>query len=162
MISEFFDISKFTSLHYVGLVFLFLLLFVIIFRDFVPKVNITEYVYKPKVREGYENVTYPNKSPADFGNLINEETQTLLNNDLMFDSKDDNGTKYVSSYKNIAKQIDSWIVGVVTKAVVEGHIDPKETDVTAANFDSNMDVIEKVNKLIKFREGMAEIEKELE
>ena len=69
---------------------------------------------------------------------------------------------YIKCYKNIAKQIDLWIVGVVTKAVVEGHIDPKITDVNASNFSSNMEVVEKVNKLIKFREGMMDIEKELE
>ena len=162
MISNYIDFSNFTSIHFIGMVLVVLVTFIIVFRDFVPKIDVGQYIYKPPIREGYENISYPNKSPADFGNLINEETQTLLNNDLMFDSKDDNGVKYVSSYKNIAKQIDLWIVGVVTKAVVEGHIDPKITDVNASNFSSNMEVVEKVNKLIKFREGMMDIEKELE
>ena len=155
------DFSEFTAINYIGLILVVLLLFIIVFRDFVPKYDIGQHFYKQIVREGYENASYPNKTPDNFSDLINTETDTLLNNDLTFDSKDEQGTKYVNRYKSILRNFDTWVVGVVTKAVVEGHIDPKETDITASNFDANMNIIEKINKLMKFREVLEIAEKEL-
>ena len=45
------------------------------------------------------------------------------------------------------------------KAVLEGAIDPKETDITSPSFDKNMRNIEKINKVIDFATFLKDKEK---
>lgn len=158
MLSKYVDTSEFSSLHYLGLILICLLIFTIIFKDSVPKLDLAETFKFKKTRENYKNMSYAGAEPSDFSDKVNDANDLLIE-ELSFSKKGADDKTYDSHYQEITKRMSSWANMVAYKAVLEGAIDPKEMDITSPGFDKNMRNIEKINKVIDFATFLKEKEK---
>ena len=157
MLGKYIDTSEFSGIHYLGLIFIVLLIFTILFKDSVPKLDLGEMFNLKKFQEGYKNMTYPNASPDDFSKTVADSWEGMAG-ELDYDVET-NGKKNVKHYAKTMEDFDMWTSMVVIKALVQGAIDPKETDITKPSFDKNMKVIEKVNKIMEFQKHLEELKK---
>ena len=160
MLSKYIDTRDFTSFHYLGLFVIGLLIFSIVFKDSVPKLDLAEMLKLKKFHEGYKNMTYPNSTASDFNQTIRNENENVFS-ELDFDTKSD-GKKNVSHFKDITTSFETWGSVVAIKALMQGAIDPKETDITSPAFDKNMKVIEKINKVMEFTKNLETVKEELD
>ena len=93
--------------------------------------------------------------------IIADELVDLKNEAGSLQEQKDNTNQQdtVLALQEITKRMSSWANMVAYKAVLEGAIDPKETDITSPSFDKNMRNIEKINKVIDFATFLKDKEK---